>query len=81
MSTSQSLRERVAAEVRAEMARQKLTGVGLARVLNCSQQSASRRLIDGKGLALDDLPLIADWLGLTVVDLISPRPNKRTEAA
>lgn len=58
------------------MARQKKTGVGLAKVLRCSQQSASRRLVSGKGLDLDDLPLIADWLGISVVELIVPSGRK-----
>ena len=70
---TQTFRQRVAAEVRAEMARQKRTGVELAAVLRCSQQSASRRLVDGQGLSLDDLPLIADWLGLKVTDLLPSR--------
>ncbi|KRB73048.1 hypothetical protein ASE01_19935 [Nocardioides sp. Root190] len=54
------------------MARQRRTGVELAVVLQCSQQSASRRLNGGQGLDLDDLPLIAEWLGISVMDLIAP---------
>ena len=54
------------------MARQKRTGVQLAEVLHCSQQSASRRLNGGQGFDLDELPLIADWLGVDVFDLIVP---------
>ncbi|WP_418061772.1 hypothetical protein [Pimelobacter simplex] len=76
MGTTETFRQRVAAEVRAEMARQKKTGVGLAKVLRCSQQSASRRLVSGQGLDLDDLPLIAEWLDVSVVDLISPGGRK-----
>lgn len=52
------------------MARQQRTGVELASVLNCSQQSASRRLNGGQGLDLDELPLIAEWLGINVIDLL-----------
>ena len=52
------------------MARQKRTGVELASVLNCSQQSASRRLNGGHGLDLDELPVIAEWLGIDVIELI-----------
>ncbi|MFJ9313762.1 hypothetical protein ACIRN4_06175 [Pimelobacter simplex] len=76
MGTTETFRQRVAAEVRAEMARQKKTGVELAEVLRCSQQSASRRVVNGKGLDLDDLPLIADWLGISVVDLVAPRQRQ-----
>lgn len=75
MST-RSLRQTVAAELRAEMARQKRTGVELAAVLNCSQQSASRRLNGGQGLDLDDLPAIAEWLEIDVLDLIVPRRER-----
>lgn len=59
--------------MRAEMARQKRTGVELASVLKCSQQSASRRINGGLGLDLDELPVIAEWLGLDLLDLIAPR--------
>lgn len=52
------------------MARQKRTGTELAAVLQCSQQSASRRLNGGQGLDLDELPVIAEWLGVSVFDLL-----------
>lgn len=61
------------------MARQKRTGVELAAVLQCSQQSASRRLSGGAGLDLDELPLIAEWLGISVLDLLIPRDRDVTE--
>lgn len=70
MSTRQGLRQRVAAEIRAEMARQRRTGTELAKVIGCSQQSASRRINGGRGLDLDDLPLIAEWLGVDMADLL-----------
>ena len=69
-TTGIPLRERIAAELRAEMARQQRTGVQLAQVLKCSQQTASRRMIDGRGLDLDELPLIAEWLGVDVMQLL-----------
>lgn len=70
MSTAAPLRKAIAAELRAEMARQQRTGVDLAKVLACSQQTASRRMIDGRGLDLDELPLIAEWLGVDVMQLL-----------
>lgn len=70
MGSPITLRQRVAAELRAEMARQKRTGIELATVLKCSQQSASRRLNGGQGLDLDELPVIAEWLGVSVFDLM-----------
>lgn len=59
------------------MARQKRTGVELAAVLQCSQQSASRRLNGGQGIDLDELPIIAKWLGLEVMDLVAPSREGR----
>jgi len=72
-TTHTSLRQVAAAELRAEMARQKRTGVELGAVLNCSQQSASRRITGEKAIELDELPLIAEWLGISVIDLLMPR--------
>ena len=60
----------MAAEIRAEMARQRLTGVELARLLQCSQQSASRRLTGEVGIDLDELAVIADWLGADLPSLV-----------
>lgn len=54
------------------MARQQRTGIELAQVLQCSQQTASRKLNGGQGLDLDELPIVAEWLGVPVVNLIAP---------
>lgn len=62
------------------MARQRRTGVELAAVLKCSQQSASRRVNGGQGLDLDELPVIAEWLGIDVMDLVAPSREQRPEA-
>lgn len=69
---SSTLSQIVAGEIRAEMARQKRTGVELAAVLHCSQQSASRRVAGAQTIDLDELPLIAEWLGVSVMDLLVP---------
>lgn len=61
-----SLREFAAGEIRAEMARQKRTGVELAQLLKCSQQSVSRRLSAETSIDLDELAQIADWLGVDI---------------
>ena len=72
MSSTPTLRTAVAGELRAEMARQRKTGVDLAHVLNCSQQSASRRMTGATPLTLDDIAAISDWLGIPPSSLISP---------
>lgn len=63
------------------MARQRRTGVELADVLKCSQQSASRRLNGGQGLDLDELPVIAAWLGIDVFELLTPRTARSAATA
>jgi transcriptional regulator with XRE-family HTH domain len=71
MGSVLTLRDQVAAELRAEMARQRKTGVGLASLLKCSQQSASRRLNGEVPIDFDELAKIADWLGISAPDLIA----------
>ncbi len=65
------LGQAVAAEVRAEMARQRKTGKELAAVLQTSQQSASRRMTGEKPLDLDELGKIADWLEVPYSSLLA----------
>lgn len=65
-----TLQSAVAAEVRAEMARRRFTGVELAAHLNLAQQSVSKRLSGGTPIDLDELSAIAQWLGLDVLTLI-----------
>lgn len=66
MSSAPTLNGIVAGEIRAEMARQRKTGVDLAHALHCSQQSASRRLTGQTPLTLDELAAIAEWLSVPV---------------
>lgn len=65
-----SLRSLTAGEVRAEMARQRKSGIELASLLNLSQQSVSRRLNAETDFSLDELAVVADWLGVPVLSLI-----------
>lgn len=64
--TPQQFSQAVAAEVRAEMARQHKSQVALAEVLNVSQPTASRRLQGKQPFDMDELPVIAAWLGVQV---------------
>lgn len=68
--TRRRLREEVAAEVRAKLARERISGSELARQLGWSQSYTTRRLDGRIALDLDDLERIADALGVTVHDLI-----------
>lgn len=75
------MRQGVAAEVRAEMARQRKTGVDLAPVLHLTQQSVSRRLTAETDISLDELVVIADWLGVDFTSLIpDPKASQQVPA-
>ncbi len=69
MDTTQ-LSQQVAGEVRAHMARQRKTGVELASLLQISQQSASRRMTGERVFDLDEIAEVAQWLGLSPIDLL-----------
>ena len=74
------MRGRVAAEVRAEMARSRLSGNRLAQIAGKSQAYWSRRISGEVAFDVDDLGTIADVLGIDVatffgVDAGNPRPG------
>lgn len=60
---------RVAAVVRAELARQRVSGAELARRINRSQSSIARRLAGDIPFDINELTLIAEQLGMTVAEL------------
>jgi len=64
--------DRVAAEVRAEMGRQKLSQMGLAAALGASQAWLSRRLNGTVAFATDELERVAEVLGVPLGQLVSP---------
>lgn len=66
-----STRERVAAEVRAEMARQRRTQTELAEHLDMSQQAVSRRMTGELAWDVDEITDIADWLGVPLAALMA----------
>lgn len=85
--TASHLREGVAEEVRALLARKRLAGAKLALAIGKSEMYVSRRLRGETAFDLDDLERIADVLGVAVADLlpqsarvsgqpvITPKPN------
>lgn len=60
----------VGATVRAEMARRRRTQRQLAEVLGISQTQVSRRLLGEISFNVDELALVATFLGMTVADLV-----------
>ncbi len=69
MST-QSHAERVGANVRAEMARNKRTQATLADSIGMKQQALSRRLSGTTPFTVDELGRVADVLGTSIVQLV-----------
>ena len=66
------LRERVAEELRALLARRKVTPTELGRKLGRSQTWVWRRLEGEVAFDLNDLEVIADALGVAVAELFPP---------
>lgn len=62
---------KVAAEVRAEMARQFRSQSELAAVLRVSQTAVSRRLKGEISFDVDELVRTADFLGVSIAQLLS----------
>jgi len=68
--------DRIAAEVRAEMARQKRTGGELAEVLGITAHTAGRRLNGSIPFNVVEFDTTARWLGVDSAELM-----KRAERA
>jgi len=64
-----SLSERVAEEIRAQMARKRITGAALAKTLKVSPAWISYRLSGKQPIDLNDLEAIAEALGVAVAEL------------
>ena len=69
---NRSLAQRTVREIRAEMGRQKLSGVKLAEILGWSQQFTSRRLRGEIALTLDQLEQIARALRVSPEQFTDP---------
>jgi transcriptional regulator with XRE-family HTH domain len=73
------IREQVAEEVRVLLARRKISASELARRMGVTQPYISRRLNGETAMDVDDLALIAQVLGVEVVELLPARlPEGRT---
>lgn len=62
---------RVAGEVRAEMARKRVTGTTLAQALQMSNATLSRRLNGLKAFDINELEVVGRVLGVTVTELLT----------
>jgi transcriptional regulator with XRE-family HTH domain len=67
--------EAVAEEVRAHMARKRISQTAAARALGISQSSMSRRLIGASPFTVDDLYVLAGLFGVNAAELISQKAS------
>lgn len=65
-----SYNEHVSAEIRAEMARQRLSQLELARRLRWSRAALSRRITGSTGWSLDEVEAVAGVLGVPLPALV-----------
>jgi transcriptional regulator with XRE-family HTH domain len=63
--------ERVAATVRAELARHRKTQAGLARALGLARTSMHRRITGEQPFDVAELHVVADYIGIPVADLLT----------
>lgn len=75
MSENQTLSDYVAGEIRATMARRRMSGRQLATLLGASQTWVSSRLSGATPIDLNDLARIAELLGVYPTDLL-PRATE-----
>jgi transcriptional regulator with XRE-family HTH domain len=76
-----SVRERVAGAVRAEIARQRLSRLDLARAIGVSRATVDRRLAGEQDFTVTELQDAADFLGVRAADLLGETDGDRVGAA
>lgn len=69
-------RSAIAAEVRAELARQDKTFNDLAEFMRADKGAVSRRLRGLRSFRAEELALIADWLGVPVSKFVPSAPTE-----
>jgi transcriptional regulator with XRE-family HTH domain len=74
---TQPLAPFVAAEIRAEMARQNLTSAALALRVGRPKQTVHRWTAGQTPVAVDDLPAVCEALGITLVELFTSAVVRR----
>jgi transcriptional regulator with XRE-family HTH domain len=76
-----TMAEVIAAEIRAEMARQGISQRELGERLGLTQAGVSRRLLGQRALEVDDVERIAEALGVSMQQLGWPAVAKPRRAA
>lgn len=69
----------VTAEIRAELARRKITAQRLAHAVGMSKQTMSRRMTGAAPFDLAEVEAIADFFGMTPSELLARAEQPRQE--
>lgn len=77
MDTTSNLSQRVAGELRAEMARQGKTMTELSSVLRLSIKTARSRYLGNSELGLNEIDAISIWLGIDRRQLLIGSTSER----
>lgn len=75
-----NLRETVAANIRAELGRSRITQSKAAAATRISEAALSKRLNGYLPFDVDQLADIADLVGVTPADLLAPAPSSKASA-
>lgn len=67
-----AMRMHLAGEIRAWLGRRNRSQSDMARHLGCNRSAISRRLGGAQDFTFVELTTIADWLGITLADLLGP---------
>lgn len=81
MQQATTLPERIAAEVRSEMAWQRRSVPELATVLGVGLRAAQRRYSGEVEIGLDEIDPIADWLGVSRNQLLTGHRDREAVAS
>lgn len=73
--------ERVAATIRAELARHRKTQAGLAQALGIQRSSMHRRMSGEQPFDVNELQIAADYLDVPVASLLGDGPTSAPAAA
>lgn len=72
--------QRVASQIRAELARRQITRSALEQPLNLSRAAVARRLMGDVAFDVNELAAIADLLGVSILDLVAPLAREQVSA-
>jgi len=81
MSHNETLADKVAANIRAEMAAQRKNAVELAAVLSIGHRAAVRRWSGQQAFSLNELSKVSRWLGVPSSTLMADRARLQAVAS